>query len=112
MLRRAIETLALAGLALLVELPLLLLRRAWRRAPGVIRPHPIELERPFAGLALDRPGMVGSDRGLLVSSVAIQHLCLQHRAGDAQYEGDQHRFHQVCTSLRWRCTLMRMPAAM
>jgi hypothetical protein len=39
-------------------------------------------------------------------------LCLQRGAGDAQYRGDEHRFDHVCTSLRWRCTLIRMPAAM
>jgi hypothetical protein len=96
LLQRAMATLALPGLALLVKLALLLLGRARRRAPRVIRPHPIELERPFAGLALDRAlvalapltvalplaaidrsGMVGRGRAALSASVPLQHLCLK-----------------------------------
>ena len=96
----------------------------------MIGSHSIELERPFAGLALDRallplapltipalavaaldrPGMVGLDRGVLFA--LVQTLCLRRGAREAQYNGAEQRFHQVCTSLRWRCTLIRMPAPM
>src|SRR6185295_5900595 len=129
-------------LALLVLLLLDLLRRAGRRAGALCvgRPRAVQFHRAMAGFAflrrtfllrlvagwaavlrLRRAGGVGLLHRLLLLFL-FRHRCgfrlLEHRlglkrtAGEQQGDRGESRFHYVCTSLRWRCTLRRMPAPM